>query len=133
MSNDWQAQAVKLYERAMAVGDPRVRDWPMMNPFHTLALIAVYLLTVRVLMWHTKRHGGYGVTEAAMGCPIRASMETVIVCQFQIVGIDAGELVEVEPGRPPVDIPDVEPLRRLRHREECVVAMAPTQAREITE
>src|SRR4029078_12257458 len=24
---------------------------------------------------------GYGVTEAAMGCPIRASMETVIVCQ----------------------------------------------------
>ena len=24
---------------------------------------------------------GYGITEAAMGCPIRASMETVIVCQ----------------------------------------------------
>lgn len=24
---------------------------------------------------------GYGVTEAAMGCPIRASMETVVVCQ----------------------------------------------------
>ena len=24
---------------------------------------------------------GYGITEAAMGCPIRASMETVVVCQ----------------------------------------------------
>ena len=61
MSADLQERVVQLYQELLSHGNPRVKDWPMMNPLHCLALIAAYLVTVRVLMSHTTKSGGYNV------------------------------------------------------------------------
>jgi elongation of very long chain fatty acids protein 4 len=49
------AAAEGWYNLAMATQDPRVKDWPLMNPFHNLALVLGYLVTIFVLVQIMKR------------------------------------------------------------------------------
>lgn len=45
---------VSWLDAALKLGDERVRDWPLMNPFHVLAVVAVYFTVIGVLVLLTK-------------------------------------------------------------------------------
>jgi len=41
---------LSAWEWALTQGNPRVRDWPLMNPYHCLALILAYLAAIYTLV-----------------------------------------------------------------------------------
>jgi len=47
-----------LYEQALSHGDPRVKDWPLMNPLLALGIIIGYLLVLFTLVQIMKRRNG---------------------------------------------------------------------------
>ena len=61
----------------------------------------------------------------------RHAGQTVVVGQPQPVGVDVGQLVEVQPGRRLADAVEVEPLLRLLVAEQLVVAVGPAQPGQI--
>lgn len=48
------AVAETYYHWAMSKQDPRVKDWPLLNPFHNLALVLGYLMLIFVLVQISK-------------------------------------------------------------------------------
>jgi len=48
-------QFTGLIDWAVSLQDPRVREWPLMNPYHNLTLVVGYLFTIAVLVLITKQ------------------------------------------------------------------------------
>lgn len=52
------SSAESTYHWALSKQDPRVKDWPLLNPFHNLALVGGYLMLIFVLVQISKRRSG---------------------------------------------------------------------------
>jgi len=82
---DWESLK-KLYEDILAAGDPRVKDWPMMNPLHTIALIVLYLVVVGVLVLiMRRREKGFKAT----GLVVAHNLFLCGLSTYMFVGITA--------------------------------------------
>jgi len=49
------SQVESYIDWAVSKQDPRVKDWPLMNPYHNIALVIGYLLTIFILTQICKR------------------------------------------------------------------------------
>jgi hypothetical protein len=54
-SNDLFTDLYDSYKGALALGDPLVKDYPLMNPLICLLIISLYLATVFILIQIMKR------------------------------------------------------------------------------
>lgn len=69
------------YHWAMKHQDPRVKNWPLMNPFHNLALVFLYLSTIFVLTAVMKRVSKPFPTKyLAMGHNLFCTLLSVYMC-----------------------------------------------------
>ncbi len=51
------------WESALTLGDPRVRHWPLMNPYHMITFAVGYLLLIGALVFVMKfREKGFKIT-----------------------------------------------------------------------
>jgi len=69
---------------ALSQGDPRVRDWPVMNPVHTLIIIAVYLIAVFGLVKFMEKREAYKLREFALLHNLHLTLLSLYMCVFTI-------------------------------------------------